>query len=152
MKNDSKGRNLVCCFRNFFGFNFIRKIDFSVERTCDVPDALVSALGTCNRRQLLLLLSCGLDPALKVNKWSLSHFLCFKSLDSIFGSFPTTHCSQFINFQSMTTYLSYTKSIWVSPLARSIEFVWTIISANKQPSWVHFKMKLCCFLFNFRLN
>ncbi|KAL3986092.1 Ankyrin repeats (3 copies) family protein [Acanthocheilonema viteae] len=37
----------------------------SIERTCDVPDALVSALGTCNRRQLFLLLSCGLDPALK---------------------------------------------------------------------------------------
>ncbi|VDN07929.1 unnamed protein product [Thelazia callipaeda] len=68
------------CFSPFL-FSFRNRIDpailylflendvdinaMSVERLCDVPDALVCALGSFNRRQLLLLLRCGLDPSLK---------------------------------------------------------------------------------------
>ncbi|EJD74411.1 hypothetical protein LOAG_18271 [Loa loa] len=80
LKAGAKMTYIKNCFSPFL-FSFRNRIDpvilykflendvdinaMSIERTCDVPDALVSALGTCNRRQLLLLLSCGLDPALK---------------------------------------------------------------------------------------
>ncbi|VDM91931.1 unnamed protein product [Onchocerca ochengi] len=80
LKAGAKMTYVKKCFSPFL-FSFRNRIDpvilykflendvdinaMSIERTCDVPDALVSALGTCNRRQLLLLLNCGLDPSLK---------------------------------------------------------------------------------------